>query len=754
MSLAKYRQKRTFALTPEPRGSVRKITQRTFVVQKHAASRLHYDFRLELDGTLKSWAVPKGPSLDPRQRRLAVHVEDHPIEYGSFEGVIPPRQYGAGSVLLWDRGKWLPDGDPSAAYRKGKLKFHLEGEKLHGGWNLVRMRKRSESDKDNWLLIKERDAAARTGPSAEVTQRLSNSVASGLDIQAIAAHSERTWDAKKQAGRTRPASDHIATLEGASKRPMLPNMRPALATLVEQVPNEDGWLFEIKYDGYRMLSRVANGNARLFTRSGKDWTAKVPRLAEALASLPVQQAWLDGEIVVVGPDGAMSFQALQNAFDARSDDAIVYYLFDLPYLNGHDLSRVPLHRRKLVLSEILRAAGSAGRLRFSDHLVGQEGDELYRLACRRGLEGIIAKRADSVYVPVRTKSWLKIKCGREQEFVIGGFSEPAGSRKRFGALLLGVYDKAGRLCYAGRVGTGFTEESLRDLHTMLAKLEQAKAPFFRPPAGSDARGVHWVKPQLVAQVAFAEWTEDQVIRQGSFRGLRRDKLPRTVVRETDFAGETAGVPSTPPSIRSIEKKQGRGKTTQSGIDSGATIVAGVNLTHPKRVLYPGQQLTKLDVARYYERVAEWILPHLQGRPLTLLRCPDGHEQECFYQKHANESVPSAIGRVQIQEDKGSAIYMKADSLPALIGLVQMGVLELHTWGAVSPRLDRPDRLTFDLDPDPDLPWSVVIEAATLTRGLLQELELQSFLKTTGGQGLHVVVPVRPIHTWAEVKAFA
>jgi len=526
MSLSRYWKKRNFGVTPEPHGrSARPSPKRTFVVQKHAASRLHYDFRLELDGTLKSWAVPKGPSLDPAQKRLAVHVEDHPIEYADFEGVIPPNQYGAGTVQLWDRGRWIPDGDPSVGYRQGKLRFQLDGTKLRGGWTLARMGGRARAEaRDNWLLIKGRDEEARTGRAAAITDRLPDSVTK------TTRQAPRVWQSNR-AGSGSDASADPVKLTGARRAACPAMIHPQLATLVDAIPAGNTWLHELKLDGYRILTRLQRGRqAKLFTRNGHDWTGKLSKIAEAVEQLPVEQAWIDGEVVVLMPDGTTSFQELQNAFDTRSEADLVYFIFDLLYLNGYDLRKTPLIERKRALAGLLDKATRSDRLRYSDHVEGH-GNDLYRQACRRGLEGIIAKRSDSPYLDGRNRAWVKIKCGERQEFVIGGYTDPSGSRESFGALLLGVYDKKGSLHYAGRVGTGFNEQSLRKLHARLEKLERDRPPFIEPLTGSEARGVHWVKPTLVAEAKFAQWTRDGIVRQASFQGLREDKSPKSIVRE-------------------------------------------------------------------------------------------------------------------------------------------------------------------------------------------------------------------------------
>ncbi len=761
MGLQQYWKKRNFKRTPEPRGrSIPAMGRLQFVIQKHAASRLHYDFRLELDGTLKSWAVPKGPSLDPGQKRLAVHVEDHPLDYAGFEGIIPAKQYGGGTVLLWDRGYWEPIGDPRSSYRRGRLKFTLHGEKLHGIWNLVRMGGRQEAGKENWLLIKEKDEDAQMGNRGDVTQKLPASVASGRTIEQVAAGHHRVWQSNrssKESGRVvskkRPLKGMPAP--GARKAPQEKWIVPQLATLVGASPEGEAWVHELKYDGYRILCRVKGGTATLFTRNGNDWTSKLPHIAAAVAALPVKTAWLDGEVVALLPDGGVSFQTLQNAFDVRSDSNLVYYLFDLLYLDGYDLRPASLIERKRLLASLLKDGGPSSLIRYSDHITGQ-GDVAFAEACRSGMEGLIAKRMDAAYVAGRNRNWVKVKCGRRQEFVIGGFTEPSGSRVAFGALLLGVYDKQGRLRFAGRTGTGFSERSLKELHTRLKRLEQTKSSFENPPSGSEGRGVHWVTPKLVAEVAFAEWTNEGQLRQASFQGLREDKDARSVVHERSDPGASREKTGKTAGHRS-SRRSGAAKVQKvSSIHSsnGSAIVGGVTLSNPDRVLFPEQNVTKLVLAQYYETVSAWILPHLQDRPLTLVRCPEGYKKECFYQKHANDRIPEAVGRVEIPEEDGTACYMVADTLPALIGLVQMGVLELHTWGTKRDKLDSPDRMILDLDPDPAVPWQSVIEGAQLLRTLLSELNLASFVKTTGGKGLHVVVPLQRVHTWDEVKSFS
>lgn len=766
MALHRYWKKRNFAHTSEPHGTLATSVQaspRLFVVQKHAASRLHYDFRLELDGTLKSWAIPKGPSLNPADKRLAVHVEDHPIEYAEFEGIIPPKQYGAGTVMVWDRGVWTPDGDAKSAYAKGHMKFTLEGEKLHGRWTLVRMGGRQKRVENNWLLIKERDDTARASTS-NITALQPNSVKSGRNMDAITQGKSDVWHSNRSSDTTRvrpnvsgadnprPRAKSVGNSSSPhrniarNKVPLMEWIRPQLATLVDRVPQGEEWIHELKYDGYRMLCRIQEGRARLFSRNGHEWTAKLREQATAAAQLPVKEAWLDGEIVVVKPDGTMSFQALQNAFDGRLEGRLVYYLFDLLYLDGFDLRHTAQRERKQLLSKLFVGEEKDGTLRYSDHIHGQ-GQVVFDDACRRGLEGLIAKHVDAGYVAGRNRNWVKLKCQRRQEFVIGGFTDPSGSRQGFGALLLGVFEQKHHLQYVGRVGTGFSSARLGELYRMLNRLEQTRSPFMNPPSGWEAKRVHWVKPELVAEVRFAEWTQEGLLRQAAFLGLRNDKPPGAIVREkathmpkrSHHAPRVSGPSST--DARPVSRRS-------------SSIVAGITLSHPDRILYDEEGITKLELAQYYEQIAEWILPHLRDRPLTLVRCPEGHEQKCFYQKHVTDHVHEAVERVEVQEDHGSACYMIVNTTAALVSLVQLGVLEFHTWGATRKRLDRPDRMVLDLDPDPNLSWPDIVEAAHLVKTVLEALDLACFLKTTGGKGLHIVVPLERRHTWNQVKDFS
>ncbi|UCR84830.1 DNA ligase D [Pseudomonas chlororaphis] len=726
-SLSEYQRKRNFAITSEPaadKPSVKSTSALRFVIQKHAARNLHYDFRLELGGSLKSWAVPKGPSLDPTQKRLAVHVEDHPLSYGDFEGSIPAGQYGAGDVIVWDHGVWQPHGDPEASYRAGKLKFTLIGEKLGGDWALVCTHMRGSGDKEQWLLIKEQDAQARPSDEYDVVQALPRSVLSGATLgdnkRAKPQFAKKT--AKKPPGKMAVALPQ--------------SLAPQLATLVDKAPSGD-WRYEIKFDGYRILARIQDDEVRLLTRNGHDWTSRLPLQAKALAALKLKGSWLDGEVVVLNDQGLPDFQALQNAFDIGRSLDIIYYLFDAPFLQGEDLRETPVEERRQALKEAL-GRKSSKVLRFSEAFAAHHQDILEN-ACALSLEGLIGKRAGSPYVSRRSADWIKLKCRLRQEFVVLGYTKPQGSRSGFGALLLGVNDADG-LLYAGRVGSGFDQQTLKQLHERMQELERDSSPLAKPLTAAQARGVHWVEPQLVAEVEFAEWTREQVVRQAAFIALRNDKPAREIVREQ------------PQTSKAVET---RSRHTAAHSDkSAAHSVAGVRITHPERVIDQQSGTTKLQLAQFYASIAEQILPHLRGRPVSLLRAPEGVEGEQFFQKHAEHLAIPHIRHLDPALDPGHARLMEIDSTSALIGAVQMGTIELHTWSATHEQVETPDLFVLDLDPDPALPWKSMLEATQLTLSVLDELGLQAFLKTSGGKGMHLIVPLARKDDWDRVKGFA
>jgi len=711
--LSEYNRKRDFGVTGEPAGSApagkRKASALSFVIQKHDARNLHYDFRLELDGVLLSWAVPKGPSLDPTQKRLAVHVEDHPLSYGSFEGSIPAGQYGAGDVIVWDRGVWQPHDDPRKAYAAGKLKFTLVGEKLSGDWTLVRTRLKGSGDKEQWLLIKEKDPQARPADDYDIVQAQPNSVVSNALVGAPKAKPPAKTKAKPKKAATSALPEQFA---------------PQLATLVDRAPEGD-WYYEIKFDGYRMLVRIRDGDVRLFTRNGHDWTERLPRQAKALQALKLKDSWLDGEVVSLNGDGLPDFQALQNAFDIGRSLDIVYYLFDAPFLNGQDQRQAPVEDRRAALKAAL--AGSRSKLlRFSEAFTAHHRD-IFESACDLSLEGVIGKRLGSPYVSSRSADWIKLKCRLRQEFVIVGYTRPQGSRSGFGALLLAVNDKTG-LVYAGRVGTGFDQTALKAIYAQLTPLERKASPLEKPLTSAQARGVHWVEPTLVGEVQFAEWTREGVVRQAAFVAMRTDKPAAQIIHEQ---------PRTAKSMKPAKKPS-----------------AGVNITHPDRVIDSQSGTQKQQLAQFYAGISRWILPFLHHRPVSLLRAPEGIDGEQFFQKHSERLAIPNIKQLDQALDPGHARLMEIDSVKALIGAVQMGSVEFHTWGATSDKIETPDLFVLDLDPDPALPWKAMLEAAQLTLSVLDEIGLQAFVKTSGGKGLHLVVPLARRDSWDTVKAFA
>jgi bifunctional non-homologous end joining protein LigD len=743
-NLDDYNSMRDFSATSEP-AAVKRSGRKTaaehalqFCIQKHDASHLHYDFRLELDGALKSWAVPKGPSLDPKVKRLAVHVEDHPLDYATFEGSIPEGHYGAGDVIVWDRGVWIPQEDPQQAYAKGKLKFELQGEKLGGIWNLVRTH--MPGKKEQWFLIKHQDGAARPQDDYDVLVAEPDSVLSErtiVDKPKLAA--EQSRPVKKPAAKSRKKA--TGRLTGAHKAKLPAQLKPELATLVDSAP-EGQWSYEIKFDGYRIMARIDHDQVQLFTRNGHDWTHKLPQQAEALAALGLESAWLDGEMVVANEHGVPDFQALQNAFEAGRSGNILYYLFDLPYLNGVDLREVPVEERRAALATILGAQKNP-LLRYSEAF-DETPDALLNSACQMQMEGLIGKRLGSPYVSRRSGDWIKLKCKHRQEFVIVGYTDPKGSRSAFGALLLGLHDRdSGELRYAGKVGTGFNEATLKSILAQLKPLQVKQAAVVNPPSGFEAKGVHWLKPKLLAEVAFAEMTKDGSVRHAVFHGLRDDKPAKDITEERAKPVKTSE--KKPPKKAPAEKAETA--PSQLGLANGK-----VRITHPDRVIDAVSGTTKMQLAEYYASVAEWILPQLKDRPVALVRAPDGIAGELFFQKNAERLAIPGIST--LDKDVTGQPVMLINNAEALIGAVQMSTVELHTWNATTVDLDKPDRFVLDLDPDPALPWKSMVEATALTLTVLDELGLKAFLKTSGGKGIHLVVPITRKLGWDEVKDFS
>jgi len=733
--LANYRHKRDFTITSEPQGADKQRRKGlTFVIQKHAARRLHYDFRLELGGTLKSWAVPKGPSLDPHDKRMAVHVEDHPLDYADFEGVIPPKQYGAGTVIVWDRGEWIPVGDPHAAYRAGKLKFELKGEKLSGHWTLVRMHGREGERQEPWLLIKEKDEAARPAAEYDVVSLLPDSVLSPAARKASAKAAAKRSRTKAGQDKASHPAERLADLPGAIQAPLPLALAPQLATLVASAPPGGDWLYELKYDGYRVLTRIDGDDVRLFTREGHDWTSRMKGLAQAVKDLRLPSAWLDGEIIVPGDDGAPDFQRLQNAFDTARTQAIRYMVFDLPCFDGMDLRPVPLLARRALLQRLLAAANTSDHIQFSESFAAPPQGLLHK-ACELHLEGLIGKRANAPYTSSRSPDWIKLKCTQRQEFVIGGYTDPKGSRVGLGALLLGVHDEHGTLHYVGNVGTGFGHSTLTKLLEKLEALQMNTPPFADT---GQARG-HWVKPKLVAEVSFAGWTGEGKLRQAVFHGLRTDKPATVITREHAMSARQL-----------VSDLAAKSRSTKPD----APALKGLRLTHPDRVIDPSTGITKRELAEYYAKVAAHMLPHLKQRPVSLVRGPDGIGGETFFQKHGDKLKIPGIHHLDTALDPGHPPLLEVSTAQALLGAVQMNVLEFHTWNATTRTIEKPDRIVFDLDPGEGVAWQRVQEAAELVRVLLEALGLKSFLKTSGGKGLHVVVPIAPSLGWDAVKDFS
>jgi bifunctional non-homologous end joining protein LigD len=814
--LARYRSMRDFSITAEPSGtdaakksggSAKKsdakktaAAELPFVIQKHAATRLHYDFRLGWNGVLKSWAVAKGPSYVTADKRLAVQVEDHPMEYGGFEGIIPQGQYGGGTVMLWDNGTWAPQPgheDVDEGLRRGSLKFILYGTKMKGNWALIRMGGRAAGKgKPNWLLIKEHDRYERTPEDAPITEEKPNSVVTRRSLEQIARSEDHVWNSKEtakgKAWHRKDAPDDVPneTLPAkasASKKPSVrvrkgtrANARisaapreklpafipPELAFETAVSADGSGWVHELKLDGYRIQARKDGDEVRLLTRTGLDWTHRMKAIAAHVAALPAETALLDGEVVVVEENGTTSFAALQAAFQEGVKRPLTYFVFDLLHFDGHTLRGLPLTERKTVLHQLVGDAGEY--LRYSDH-IESSGETVFQKACELHAEGIISKRGDAPYRSGRSGDWVKRKCVHEQEFVIGGFTLPSNGSHGIGSLLLGYYEGK-HLIYAGRTGTGFTQKTHRLLRDKLDKLRQSATPFHDPPPEAFRKSL-WVRPELVAQVSFATWTADNVVRQAAFHGLREDKPADQVRREEPtvnprrarhaapvrIAAKSQAAPKTHEAkaakTRSAEKKSPI-KNTADG-DFGF-ISAGIRITHPEKVLDPESGLTKQQLADYYRTIAPHMLPYVAGRPLSLVRCPEGDTKPCFFQKHANDMVPEGIESVPVPDKKTGKpeAYITLSTPEGLAALAQMGVLEVHPWGSRNDDLEHPDLVVFDLDPDPSIAWTTLAESAAEVRRQLKKLGLESFLKTTGGKGLHVVIPIEPEHEWPAVKEFA
>lgn len=794
--LARYRSMRDFHITAEPSGEADKSTHPAehlpFCIQKHAASHLHYDFRLGWNGVLKSWAVAKGPSYFTGDKRLAVQVEDHPMEYGGFEGIIPAGQYGGGTVMLWDQGTWEPQAgheDVDKGLREGSLKFIMHGTKIKGKWALIRMGGKAANErKPNWLLIKEHDDFERGKDDPCVTVEEPDSVVTGRTMEQIAANEDHVWNskdtAKGKAWYRQIGSSSKSDEKGASsahgkedkserisgkKRPMnvsefenslskLPKenqpafVAPQLALQALSPPAGEGWLHELKLDGYRMQARKDGSGVQMLTRKGLDWTHRVRAVANEVAKLAVDKVTLDGEVVVLAADGTTNFADLQASFQDGTKHVLTYFCFDLLHMDGRNVRELPLKQRKRMLGDVLGGA-NGDLLRISEHLE-TNGEELFRNACKLHAEGIVSKKATGRYASGRGSDWLKMKCLHEQEFVVGGFTLPSNGINGVGALLLGYY-RDGKLIYAGRTGTGFTQKTHRSIREKLNELVQAPAPFEQVPAEA-RRGVTWVKPKLVVQVRFTTWTADNLVRQAAFLGVREDKSAEEVVRE-----EATVAPRPKQSaMKNLKTSSSTASAAhrvkgQTAAKISPTEHAPLRLTHPQKILDDQSGMTKQMLADYYWAVAAEMLPHIADRPLSLVRCPDGSDKPCFYQKHVSHTLPEGVGSVDIADKNGKVEpYITLSTAEALAGLAQMGVLEVHPWGSRNEDLEHPDRLIFDLDPDEALGWDVLTGAAAEVRKRLKAIGLESFLKTTGGKGLHVVVPIAPKLEWPAAKEFA
>ncbi|MFT4934178.1 MAG: bifunctional non-homologous end joining protein LigD [Pseudoalteromonas distincta] len=772
--LARYREMRDFAKTAEPSGSddVTPSKRLRFVIQKHAATRLHYDFRLELDGVFKSWAVTRGPSRDPADKRLAVATEDHPLGYGDFEGTIPKGEYGGGSVMLWDRGYWAPEPgfDPEKALKKGELKFVLEGERLHGGWVLVRMKRdRTGAKRENWLLIKHRDEAAVEGD--DLLKSADTSVASGRAMDAIAAGTGKgpkpfmrgkvkTAAPADDVWETRPKGEPAKAAKPATKtkaRPAttkaepkmtaaLPGfIEPQLCKSVDRPPSGQGWAHEIKFDGYRLQLRVKDGKATLKTRKGLDWTGKFQAIADHAAALP--DGIYDGEAVALDDNGAPDFPALQAALAEGHSEDLIFFVFDALFLEGEDLRSLPLRERKSRLQAVIerRAKPLGGQIRYVEHFE-TAGDAVLQSACRLSLEGVISKRMDGAYRSGRSQDWAKSKCRAGHEVVIGGWT---GAKGQLRSLLVGVH-RGDHLIYVGRVGTGFGAAVVKQVLPRLEAQAADKSPFSGPGAPRKSGDINWARPELVAEIEFAGWTGEGMVRQGSFKGLRADKPAEEVEAEK---------PAPVEEVELAQPKPSAAKTTGRGRPAGSVVVMGVTISSPDKALWPRSAdtdapLTKADLARYFEAVGPWMIDHIRGRPCSVIRAPDGIGGQTFFQRHAGKGASHLIEQVDVAGDKQP--YLQIDRIEALAALAQMGAIELHPWNCREGDPETPGRLVFDLDPGPGLDFDDVVAAARDVKDRLEALGLVAFCKTTGGKGLHVVTPLAKARglDWDTAKAFA
>ncbi len=747
MSLQEYRRKRRFGETPEPDDERRGAVARRpiFVVQLHHASARHYDFRLEADGVLKSWAVPKGPSLRVGEKRLAVEVEDHPLSYATFEGDIPEGHYGAGHVDVYDHGTWACDGDPLEAIAAGKVDFVLHGSRLKGGWKLVRTNMKGKQHQ--WLLIKRDDEAARDTdadalleeavPPKRTSTKTVRTIKSTTTTKTSSSRSSRTKRTIKPVARRNADArwaKRALSLERARDKPYPHDFKPQLTDHRGTAPDGETWLHEIKWDGYRLLADVRDGVVALRSRNGLNWTEDFPEVVQAIQALPVTDLRLDGELVVLDAQGRSDFTGLQKVIDGTAKQPLRYVVFDMPGVAGVDISRAPLLERKTLLKDLL--GDTPGTLAYSDHVL-DHGPAVFEASGKAGFEGIISKRVDAPYVNARSPSWVKVKHENTDEFLVVGYTDPKGSRSGFGSLLMAAPDQGG-LRYVGRVGTGFDDAKLAAMHRQLKALDTDKAAVELPShVPFKASSVHWVNPTLVAEVAFRGWAKEGLLRQASFKRLREDKTAK------ELGAPASAVPA---KAAKTTKTPAKAKAPDRDAD-------GVTISHPERVVFAKARLTKGDVADYYRQMARWILPEVVRRPLSLLRCPDGVDKPCFFQKHHGTGLGDAVEAIPLEQKSGREDYLYIEDTEGLLQLVQMNTLELHPWGASVDDPEHPDRLVFDLDPGEGVTWTAIKAAARDVRDRLQEIGLESFVRLSGGKGIHVVVPLTPKADWAQAKDF-
>jgi bifunctional non-homologous end joining protein LigD len=748
--LEEYRRKRRFDRTPEPSGKdVQPATENTFVVQKHAARRLHYDFRLAINGTLKSWAVPKGPSLSSADKRLAVQTEDHPLEYGGFEGKIPEGSYGAGTVMVWDRGTFNVEGnlDPLKQLERGEIKFNLNGEKLRGSFVLVKLK---HSEKGNeWLMIKHKDAAE---DSAWNIAEHDGSVLTGRMLEEIA---------QELPPKRRASPIHAAELQGARKTAMPSRVEPMLATLTERPFSDPNWVFEIKWDGVRALARIENGALTLRSRTGVDIAKRYLELASLPDALAARQAILDGEVVTLDARGHSDFERLQERMHVRAPSEnllaqipVVYFAFDLLYCDGYDLRKTPLLDRKQLLHRLLR---TSERFRYSDHQL-EHGKELFELAAQKGLEGIVAKRADSPYLSGRSPYWVKLKITKTVDAVVGGWTEPRSAGIPFGSLLLGLY-QGKKLQFIGHVGSGFDAKKLEELSTKLKQLAAPACPFDAVPATNEKPS--WVSPALIARVKFSGWTREHSLRHPVFLALREDARP------TDCQWEIEAAPAADPTVLRAPQVVGRALNTKAQIEAelfkgrSETVTIELDdkrlrLSNLNKVYFPESGHTKRNLLAYYYRMADFILPFLRDRPLVLRRYPDGIKGQAFFQKDLREGIPEWFTTVPLDSEKrGEEIhYATANDRASLLFLTALGCIDHNPWSSRYADLEHPDYFFFDLDPSEGTDFSVVVTIARALHEKLEELRLVSFLKTSGATGIHLYIPVEPVYTYEQLRTFA